>query len=141
MKLLSPCCHNQQDYNPKKKWDGKRRRTTNCKKCNTSFDINKDTIIFEENVKNNEEKTQGHDFIPPTVNHEFIDDPDELLMSVAIRELNRTNPDPRWASILINCKKENIAQKDEVIEQLQKLPTKNITEILRKQHIKSWQEE
>ena len=64
---------------------------------------------------------------------QFIDDPDELLMSVAVRELNKANPDPRWASILINCKKENISHKSEVIEQLQKLPTKNLIEILKKQ--------
>jgi len=41
---------------------------------------------------------------------EFIDDPDELLMSVAMRELNRPGPDPRWASILISVRKENIGK-------------------------------
>ena len=76
---------------------------------------------------------------PPLV--DFIDDPDELLMSVAIRELNKANPDPRWASILINCKKENIIHKDEVLNTLQKQPTRNIVEILQKQHTKSWQTE
>ena len=38
----------------------------------------------------------------------FIDDPDELLMSVAVRELNKPNPDPRWANVLITTRKENI---------------------------------
>ena len=40
----------------------------------------------------------------------FIDDPDELLMSVAVRELNKPNPDPRWANVLITTRKENIGQ-------------------------------
>lgn len=51
MKLLSPCCQNQQDYNPLKVWDGKSRRTTNCKKCKKSFDITKDTIIHKGPTK------------------------------------------------------------------------------------------
>lgn len=38
----------------------------------------------------------------------YIDDPDELLLSVAVRELNRPNPDPRWANVLITTRKENI---------------------------------
>ena len=78
--------------------------------------------------------------IPPqdtTQELQFIDDPDELLMSVAVRELNKPSPDPRWASILINCRKENISIKSEVIDQLQKLPTKALTEMLRKQSGKS----
>lgn len=44
-------------------------------------------------------KTQSH-IIPPE--HDFIDDPNELLMDCAIRELNKQNPEVRWASILIN---------------------------------------
>ncbi len=42
--------------------------------------------------------------------NKFIDDPDELLMSVSTRELNKPNPDPRWASILISVRKENIGK-------------------------------
>ena len=78
--------------------------------------------------------------IPPqdtTQEHQFIDDVDELLISAAIRQLNKPNPDPRWATILIACRKENIAIKSEVIDQLQKLPTKALTEMLRKQSGKS----
>lgn len=71
----------------------------------------------------------------------IIDDPDELLYSVSIRELNKHNPDPRWASILISCRKEKIKLKDEVIEQLQKLPTNNLVEILKKQSGRSSQQE
>lgn len=47
---------------------------------------------------------------PQTQEISFIDDPDELLHSVSIRELNKANPDPRWASILISVRKENIGK-------------------------------
>ena len=47
---------------------------------------------------------------PPTNPPSFIDDPDELLMSVAVRELNKSNPDPRWANVLITTRKANIGQ-------------------------------
>ena len=42
---------------------------------------------------------------PPTT---FIDDPDELLLSVSMRELNKPDPDPRWGNLLIAVRKENI---------------------------------
>ena len=71
----------------------------------------------------------------------IIDDPDELLYSVAIRELNKSQPDPRWATILIQCRKEIGKRKNEVMDQLQKLPTKNLIEILEKQSGKSLQDE
>ena len=66
------------------------------------------------------------------VSPNYIDDPDELLMNVAIRELNRPKPDPRWASILINCKKENITTKSEVLEQFKQLPTQALVNLLSK---------
>ena len=61
----------------------------------------------------------------------FIDDPDELLLSTAIRELNKPNPDPRWATILINCKKEQITNKKNVMDQFRQLPTKALVNILK----------
>ncbi len=63
---------------------------------------------------------------------QFIDDPDELLMSVAIRELNKPNPDSRWANILIACKKEKITNKSNVIDQFKQLPTKALVNLLSK---------
>lgn len=62
----------------------------------------------------------------------FIDDPDELLISVAIRELNKPNPDSRWANILIACKKEKITNKTDVMEQFRQLPTKALVNLLSK---------
>jgi hypothetical protein len=120
------------------KTEAKRPRP-HCPKCKHWFYIKKS--VAPGTQKEKIIKLSQSSFIPPEENMAFIDDPDELLMSVAIRELNKQNPDPRWASILINCKKENITTKTEVIEQLQKLPTKNLTEMLKKQHIRSWQQE
>ena len=73
--------------------------------------------------------------IPPqntTQEYQFIDDPDELLISVAIRELNKPNPDSRWANILISCKKEKITTKSDVIDQFKNLPTKALVSLLNK---------
>ena len=72
--------------------------------------------------------------IPPNTDqeHQFIDDPDELLISVAIRELNKPNPDSRWANILIACKKEKITNKTNVIDQFKQLPTKALINLLSK---------
>ena len=94
--------------------------------------------------KNSTKDTSKSNFVPPQtkITHPpegdnapspIIDDPDELLYSVAIRELNRAQPDPRWASILIQCRKEIGKRKNEMIDQLQKLPTKQLVEILEKQ--------
>ena len=109
-----------------------KRPRPHCPKCNEWFYIPKDDT---PNTQKNKipKSNQNNHFNPPKI----IDDPDELLMSVAVRELNKPNPDPRWASILINCRKENITIKSEVIDQLQKLPTKALTEMLRKQSGKS----
>ena len=62
----------------------------------------------------------------------IIDDPDELLMSVAIRMLNKPDPDPRWANILISCKKENINIKGDDIESFRKLPNQVLAHLLNK---------
>lgn len=69
---------------------------------------------------------------PPREEPQFIDDPDELLMSVAIRELNKPNPNPSWANILINCKKENISTKGDDIESFRKLPNQVLATLLNK---------
>lgn len=76
---------------------------------------------------------KGHDQSSARiVSSQYIDDPDELLMSVAIRELNREHPDPRWASILINCKKEKITIKGDDIESFRKLPNEVLANLLSK---------
>ncbi len=61
----------------------------------------------------------------------FIDDPNELLLSTAIRELNKPNPDPRWANILISCKKEKITTESEVIDQFKQQTTQTLVNILK----------
>jgi hypothetical protein len=59
----------------------------------------------------------------------FIDDPDELLMSVAVRELNKPNPDPRWANVLITTRKENIGQSTKEGKIRSKFKSMNIKDI------------
>lgn len=55
---------------------------------------------------------------------DYIDDPDELLMSVAIRELNRPDPSYQWANILLAAKKQKITvQGDENELQRQSIST------------------
>ena len=78
--------------------------------------------------KNNTKSTIN----PPQTEPSFIDDPDELLLSVAIRELNKPDPDPRWASILINCKKEKITNKGAAVDQFKSLPTQALVNLLNK---------
>ena len=92
-----------------------------------SRDIPKKKVISPK--KKVIEKVQDN---PPPLNRVYTDDPDELLMSVAIRELNKPQPDPRWASILINCKKENITTKSEVLEEFKQLPTQVLVNLLSK---------
>ena len=132
MKLVSPCCKNIQEYKPHKPFDWSKRHKTACKKCSINFDVSKDLVVVgESEEKKGEKKTITLGQGKPS-NKEFIDDPDELLISVAIRELNKTNPDPRWASILINCKKEKITTQRADIEQFKQLPTKALVSLLSK---------
>ena len=130
-KLIAICpeCKHEKIYNG----TALRPRIT-CSECKTRYYLKTQKAQIESS-------SQIKKSIPPQntaqEHSRFIDDPDELLMSVAIRELNKPNPDSRWATILIACRKENIAIKSEVIDQLQKLPTKALTEMLRKQSGKS----
>lgn len=72
-------------------------------------------------------KVQGHSSPPRT--DDYIDDPDELLMSVSTRELNKPDPDPRWASILISVRKENIGKSKREGKIRSKFKSMNIKDI------------
>ena len=61
----------------------------------------------------------------------FIDDPDELLISVCIRELNKARPDPRWASILINVRKESLGMSKKEGEIQSKFKSMQIHDIVK----------
>ena len=88
---------------------------------------NNNVRMTKQNVK--KKSTPEKESISPLT---FIDNPDELLLSTAIRELNKPNPDPRWATILINCKKERITAKRADIEQFKTLPTRALVNLLSK---------
>ena len=102
-----------------------------CKDCKKQFRIRSQIATSQTS-----QKTQDHFLAnPPQIekrNDVFIDNPDELLLNTAIRELNKPNPDPRWANILISCKKENISTKSEVLEQFKQLNTQTLVNLLSK---------
>ncbi len=106
------CGHNQ-IYSPRNSKTPKKPHTT-CKSCGKDFSIDlglSETIPrIPKNTKPTLLKKKAKDHLNPPEISDFIDDPDELLMSVSTRELNKKNPDPRWASILISVRKENIGK-------------------------------
>ena len=129
--ITCPYCGNNQTYKPRK--EVPKDPHTKCSKCKREFKFkvgNPDQTIVEKKAKIVDKKsTPAKGSISPTT---FIDDPDELLLSVAIRELNRPNPDSRWATILINCKREKITTKSEVLDQFKQLPTQALVNLLSK---------
>jgi len=126
----SLCGHNQ-IYSPHNSKTPKKPHTT-CKSCGKDFSIDigiseiiprvpkitKPTLL--------KKKVQGQ--IPPRTD-DFIDDPDELLMSVSIRQLNKPDPDARWASILIQVRKENLGQSKKEGNIRSKFKSMNIKDI------------
>ena len=67
--------------------------------------------------------------------HRYIDDPDELLLSVAMRELNKPNPDPRWANVLITTRRENIGlskKEGNIKSKFKSMSIKEVSKILAK---------
>ena len=92
----------------------------------------KKIVSGDASPKQKVKKTSSAGSDNSSIKQGFLDDPDELLLSVAIRELNKKNPDPRWATILINCKKENINTKGDVLEQFKQLPTQVLVNLLSK---------
>ena len=123
-KLIAICpeCKHETIYNG----TALRPRIT-CSECKTRF------YIMTQKTQIESKKKQKS--IPPQNTTQealrFIDNPDELLLSTAIRELNKPNPDPRWATILINCKKEKITTKTEVIDQFKQLSIQARVNILK----------
>ena len=64
----------------------------------------------------NKSENQHSKVIPPT---NFIDDPNELLMSCAVRELNKPRPDVQWGRILLT-----------ILEKTNRLETKTEQEVM-----------
>lgn len=132
MKIICPGCQNLQEYNQKKKHN--KRPRTRCKKCSKWIEVNKDTIVLNNDpVRKKKGKTNNSHNFASSAN--IIDDPIELLYSVSIRELNRPEPDPRWASILKDCIKEKIGKSTkvkELEEEFKRYPTDSLVKLLSK---------
>ena len=85
------------DIKFKGEYKAQQRPRRSCPTCHKSCDLTKNKV-----------KTKSISSQNTTQEHRFIDDPDELLLSVSMRELNKENPDPRWANVLITTRRENI---------------------------------
>ena len=103
-----------------------------CKKCNKQFSVKGQIASSKTSTPTNLQKNIRSSQPNAPLEHTFIDDPNELLYSVAMRELNKPDPDPRWANILISCKKENISNKNESVDQFKQLTTKVLVNLLNK---------
>ena len=121
---ICPKCNHEFLFKTKAK-----RPRPHCPECNNWF------YIPEQNTQNTQKKkiikkVQNSANFDTSI---FIDDPDELLMSVAVRELNKSNPDPRWANVLITTRKENIGQstkEGKIRSRFKSMNIKNIAKIL-----------
>jgi len=129
MSIIAKCpdCNNEILYKGK----AKRPRIV-CSKCKKKFYIGTRNTQLSTQLKQTKKNGSSQPVSPNIDVLRFIDNPDELLLSTAIRELNKPNPDPRWATILINCKKEKITNKTDVMEQFKQLPTKTLLSLLKR---------
>lgn len=81
-------------------------------------------------------KGGSHSKSPPTGS--FIDDPNELLMSCAKRQLNKEDPDVRWGTILVNILKETKqleavnSDRDEIQSKLKQYSTTDLISLRKK---------
>lgn len=115
---ICPKCKHKEVYEGQAK-----RPRIHCEECKHRY-----YITTQKTQKDVIKKT--HDQKPAIFDsNNFIDDPDELLMSVAVRELNRPNPDPRWANVLITTRKENIGQSKKEGQIRSKFKSLNIKDI------------
>ena len=147
-------CGHFQIYNPRGKKPPKKPHTS-CKACAKDFsiDLSLSEIIprVPKNTKSvlltpsthkrkglqkptgEEQPTAGDDPV-----RTFIDDPNELLMSNAIRALNKQNPHVSWGTLLFNILKETkqleTVSKDrsEVQSQLKQYSTTDLIKLRKK---------
>lgn len=134
-------CGHSQIYNPR---GGKipRKPHTDCKGCGKDFTIN---IEISENIpripkitKSALLKKKPHSHPESPTNDTFIDNPNELLMSNAIRALNKQEPDVKWGNLLYNILKETkqlqapSKERSEVKSQLKQYSTTDLISLRKK---------
>lgn len=131
--IKCPYCGNNQIYQPRK--NPPKLPHTKCKECKREFNFkvdNPDKTIVEKVPKPHDQKPAIFD------NSIFIDDPNELLMSCAIRVLNKENPDVRWGTILVNILKETKQleainyDRDEIQSKLKQYSTEDLVKLRKK---------
>ena len=69
-----------------------------CNKCNKQFRFKSQLSASQSSPKPKIPKSNKNNFSQPP---QIIDDPNELLMSCAMRELNKQDPDVHWGRILL----------------------------------------
>lgn len=109
-------------------YKAQQRPRKSCPKCHKMVGM---TVSLKK--KKSVNNSQGKVIPPKSPSQDFIDDPDELLMSVSTRELNKEDPDPRWASILISVRKENIGKskrEGDIRSQFRSMEIKDIAKII-----------
>ncbi len=79
--------------------------------------------------------------VGPSTPATFIDDPDELLYSVCIRELNKANPSPSWGNLLLSCREKIQKSKLERQSKLLQRPTDTLLSMIEKSYGKPSVEE
>jgi hypothetical protein len=137
MKLISPCCKVIKDFNPQIPWDGKTRKRVKCRECRKLFTLRKEHIIHHgTEPKGSKSAPITVATIPPLI-EDYKDDPDELLHSLCVRELNKPNPDVRWASILLTLLKERGKRASEMSEQFRQLPSTTLIQLLKTKSARS----
>ena len=109
-----------------------------CVQCDVNFRVPKKIIseILKESNNNGRrgKNTPSTKNVSNPLSTDFIDDPDELLYSVSIRELNREQPDPRWANILLSCREKIHKTKKQRQEALQNKPTDKLLHMIEKSY-------
>jgi len=124
---ICPKCKHKEVYEGTAK-----RPRIHCEKCKYRYYIQTQKTQKEKVIEKITKSNQKNSSQPPQEKN-FIDDPVELLTSSCMRQLNKQDPDARWASILLTLldKTNKLEYKDIEEAQLQnQLKAKSISELI-----------
>lgn len=95
--------------------------TYNKSFCNIFYRVKKESPQIPTTTKKSKTKSTQKPSIsdPPRDEMRFVDDPNELLMSCSMRELNKPDPDVQWGRILLT-----------LLEKTGRLETKTAKEVM-----------
>lgn len=103
-----------------------------CPKCHKVVDIKKNSKKKNMPIPPQNSIGKGETASPTQI----IDNPNELLITTAIRELNKSSPDVRWATILLNIldksKQLEIKTQEGVMDKYKRMDIATRLELLKK---------